>query len=86
MFTVIMFCCVVILRTKTIQEASELKATGADVIAIGIGSATDAYELQMIGSDASHVFNVLSFDYLDTIQQQILQEACAGESKNYSVY
>ena len=64
-------------RSETVQEAALLKATGAIVIAIGIGNA-DAYELRQIATDTSHVFNVRSFDFLAAIQQQILTEACAG--------
>ena len=59
------------------HEAALLKATGAIVIAIGIGNA-DAYELRQIATDTAHVFNVKSFDFLAAIQHQILAEACGG--------
>ena len=59
------------------HEAALLKATGAIVIAVGIGNA-DSYELRQIASDSAHIFNVQSFDFLSDFQQQILTEACGG--------
>nr|KAG5712283.1 hypothetical protein BaRGS_023862 [Batillaria attramentaria] len=65
-------------RSETVHEAQLLKGTGAVVIAVGIGSNTNDYELRQIATDTQHVFNVRSFDFLFAIQQQILTEACGG--------
>ncbi|KAL8619706.1 hypothetical protein ACOMHN_025792 [Nucella lapillus] len=65
-------------RSETVQEASLLKGTGALVIAVGIGRDADQYELRHIATDTAHVFTVQNFDFLSAIQQQVLNEACAG--------
>ncbi|GFO07336.1 collagen alpha-6(vi) chain, partial [Plakobranchus ocellatus] len=67
------------LPQNTIKEAQLLKGMGAVVIAVGIGTNTDDTELSAIASDAAHKFNVNSFDFLFSIQDQIVKETCEGK-------
>ncbi|GFR74758.1 collagen alpha-6(VI) chain [Elysia marginata] len=66
------------LPAETLSAAQLLQGTGATVIAVGIGSNTDDAELSAIASDAAHKFNVNSFDFLFSIQDQIVKETCEG--------
>ncbi|KAJ8308221.1 hypothetical protein KUTeg_013095, partial [Tegillarca granosa] len=62
--------------SQTIQQADKLHQLGIEVIAIGIGSNTNKNELDRIASDSSHVFEVSSFDALNTIQTDLEKSTC----------
>ncbi|RUS71914.1 hypothetical protein EGW08_020327, partial [Elysia chlorotica] len=66
------------LPQETKLAAQQLQGTGATVIAVGIGSNTDDDELSAIATDDAHKFNVNSFDFLFSIQDQIVKETCEG--------
>ncbi|KAK3595499.1 hypothetical protein CHS0354_021597 [Potamilus streckersoni] len=63
------------LRTKV--EADLLKnRTDTKVITIGIGSAVDRTELEVIASDHSHAFEVPNFNALQQIKSELTFAAC----------
>lgn len=53
-----------------------MHASGAEVIAVGIGNSVSNSELEAIASDSNHVFQVQDFDLLNTIQNQLTNAAC----------
>lgn len=57
-------------------QAQALHASGAEVIAVGIGNSVSNSELEAIASDSNHVFQVQDFDLLSTIQNQLTNAAC----------
>jgi uncharacterized protein YegL len=65
-------------KAVTAQEANLLKAAGATVVAIGIGSNVDTSELNAIASDPKHVFTTQNFDALQTIKEDVKKAACEG--------
>lgn len=65
-----------VVASETRRQADLLKAMGAQVIAIGVGSSIDQRELEAIASDVQHAFSVINFDALDTIEQEIVDTAC----------
>lgn len=62
--------------SKTVNEAVQLKNSGAKVISIGIGASVNQYELNSIATDRNHAFTVGSFDILHTLQEEIKDESC----------
>jgi len=64
----------------TQHNANNLQRHGTDMFAIGIGHAIDGKELDMIASDHDHVFTVHSFEELDSIHQNVLDQICAKSS------
>ncbi|XP_062581122.1 collagen alpha-1(XII) chain-like [Saccostrea cucullata] len=70
-------------KSATLMEANLLKAYGATVVAIGIGSNVDNTELNSIASDPNHVFKAQNFDTLQNIKEDIKKVAC--ESVNLDV-
>ncbi|XP_069119207.1 cartilage matrix protein-like [Argopecten irradians] len=61
----------------TISAASSLKHHVDEVFAIGIGHSVDKRELTAIATDdGQHVFNVKSFNDLDSIHGNIVKEIC----------
>jgi len=64
--------------TVTRDEAAQLKASGATVFAIGVGSATDKQELTDIASSPSSqfVFSLDGFDAFDSIKNLLAIRAC----------
>ncbi|XP_062581120.1 collagen alpha-4(VI) chain-like [Saccostrea cucullata] len=65
-------------KSATLTEANLLKASGATVVAIGIGSNVDNAELNAIASDPNHVFTTQNFDALQTIKEDVKKAACEG--------
>ncbi|XP_078315734.1 collagen alpha-6(VI) chain-like isoform X2 [Crassostrea virginica] len=65
-------------HAATLTQANLLKATGATVVAIGIGSSVDKTELNAIASDTNHVFTAQNFDSLQTIKEDVKKAACEG--------
>ncbi|KAJ8309545.1 hypothetical protein KUTeg_014419 [Tegillarca granosa] len=62
--------------SATKVAAAALHKTGVEVMSIGIGSSVTLSELQTIASDNQHVFQVISFDALTTIQSELEKTAC----------
>lgn len=62
--------------SATSVAAAALHKTGTEVMTIGIGSSVTLSELQTIASDNQHVFQVISFDALTTIQSELEKTAC----------
>lgn len=48
------------------------------VVSVGIGSAVDPKELEMIASDHNHTFQVNSFDALHTLEKELTYVTCNG--------
>ncbi|XP_061168894.1 collagen alpha-4(VI) chain-like [Saccostrea echinata] len=69
-------------KSATLTEANLLKACGATVVAIGIGSNVDSTELNSIASDPNHVFKTQNFDTLQTLKEDIKKVACEGKMIN----
>lgn len=67
-------------HAATLTQANLLKATGATVVAIGIGSSVDKTELNAIASDTNHVFTAQNFDSLQTIKEDVKKAACEGRT------
>uniref|UniRef100_K1PKC1 Collagen alpha-6(VI) chain n=1 Tax=Magallana gigas TaxID=29159 RepID=K1PKC1_MAGGI len=65
-------------RAATLTQANLLKATGATVVAVGVGSGVDKAELNSIASDPNHVFNAQNFDALQTLKEDVKKAACDG--------
>ena len=70
---------------RTLQEATLLKQQNTAVLAIGIGTSINKPELNGIGSDSKHVFEVSSFDALRTLKTDIKAAACEG-NKVHSLF
>lgn len=58
------------------NQAQALHASGAEVIAIGIGNSVSNPELKAIASDSSHVFQVQDFNLLNSIQNHLTNATC----------
>lgn len=65
-------------NAKTTQEADTARRENIGVISVGVGKATNNYELQIIAGSQSNVISVNSFDQLEQSVDQILQKACSG--------
>ncbi|XP_052786251.1 cartilage matrix protein-like [Mya arenaria] len=62
---------------ETVKEAASIHShLNAKIFAIGIGSGVDKAELQTIATDSHHVFEVSSFDALNTLQAELKRTAC----------
>lgn len=65
-------------KGATLTQANLLKAMGATVVAVGVGSGVDKAELNSIASDPNHVFNAQNFDALQTLKEDVKKAACDG--------
>ncbi|WAR18708.1 CO6A3-like protein [Mya arenaria] len=66
----------------TIAEARSLKTQShATVIAIGIGSNVNQFELNNVATDRNHVFTVGSFSILHTLQVELKDQSCGSCGK-----
>ncbi|XP_033736270.1 collagen alpha-6(VI) chain-like isoform X1 [Pecten maximus] len=66
--------------SKTSVAANALHHSGVEVITVGIGNGITQSELAVIASDRQHVFQVQSFDALQTIQTELTNAACQAPS------
>ncbi|XP_012946534.1 collagen alpha-6(VI) chain, partial [Aplysia californica] len=60
----------------THSEAKKLKATGVDVISVGVGKHADFKELKDIASNDHLVFRPKSFGELEKIRKELTTKAC----------
>ena len=56
-----------------------LQSQGIKVVAVGIGSNINTYELLNMAFDSSHAFTSNSFDTLNSLQKSIKDETCGSE-------
>lgn len=66
-------------NAKTTQQADGARRDHIGLISVGVGSAVNSYELQLIADDQTKVVKVNSFDQLEQAVDQILQKACTGK-------
>ena len=59
-----------------------LQSQGIKVVAVGIGSNINTYELLNMAFDSSHAFTSNSFDTLNSLQKSIKDEACGSKYIN----
>ncbi|XP_076113274.1 uncharacterized protein LOC143080959 isoform X2 [Mytilus galloprovincialis] len=67
-------------NAKTTQQADGARRDHIGLISVGVGSAVNSYELQLIADDQTKVVKVNSFDQLEQAVDQILQKACTVQS------
>ncbi|XP_064610894.1 sushi, von Willebrand factor type A, EGF and pentraxin domain-containing protein 1-like [Liolophura sinensis] len=66
--------------TKTAYQANLLHSSGAEVIALGIGSNADLDELNAIASDPDeeNMYRVSDFDSMSSIIDELVMKTCGG--------
>ncbi|KAL3866045.1 hypothetical protein ACJMK2_043386 [Sinanodonta woodiana] len=64
---------------ETAEEAKKLKAEGVVVLSVGIGDKVNQQELRSIASAEKYVFQVASFDLLDTMKKTLSFKVCEAE-------
>ncbi|KAH3692696.1 hypothetical protein DPMN_193850 [Dreissena polymorpha] len=63
-------------KQDTISEANNLRTVSDDVISIVIGSGINIAELNALATDSHHVFDVHSYNSLQSILPQLMQIIC----------
>lgn len=56
-----------------------LQGQGIKVVAVGIGTNVNTYELFSMAYDTNHAFTVSSFNTLNSLQTEIKNETCGGK-------
>ena len=67
---------------ETWKEAARAKKAGIHIIAIGVGAGAKKEELEDIASSAADVYQVTSFDMLQSLQPTLIRVMCNGEFCN----
>lgn len=67
-------------RASTLAEAQKARASGMEVIAIGVGHGINQGELEGIASKpkSQFVYNAENFDVLNTLQASLSSKTCEG--------
>ena len=63
---------------QTAMTAQKVHMSGIETIAVGVGSGIGVKELITLASDAGHVFQVVNFDALHTLQAELKNATCNG--------
>jgi hypothetical protein len=74
-------------RAQTFAEAKKARASGIQVIAIGVGHGINQKELEGIASSpkSQYVYNAENFDVLNTLQASLSSKTCEGIYGLYTV-
>ncbi|KAK3582073.1 hypothetical protein CHS0354_013452 [Potamilus streckersoni] len=64
---------------ETAKEAQKLKDEGVVILSVGIGDKVNQQELRAIASAEKYLFQVASFDLLDTIKKTVSFKVCEAE-------
>ncbi|XP_061164210.1 matrilin-2-like isoform X2 [Saccostrea echinata] len=63
-------------RYATLSEAELLRNSSVIIFSVGVGSGVDKAELKGMASNESYVFDVSTFDALDSIRDKLSKTAC----------
>lgn len=67
----------------TLKEAVKLRNSGVIIFSVGVGDGVDRSELRGMASRSSYVFDVATFNALDSIRDRLTKTACEGWSFNW---
>lgn len=75
-------------RANTLAEAQKARASGIQVIAIGVGHGINQAELEGIASKpkSQYVYNAENFDVLNTLQASLSSKTCEGKLRAATIY
>lgn len=65
-------------KSKTLDEAVKLRNSGVIIFSVGVGSGVDRSELEGMASKSTYVFDVVTFNALDSIREKLTKTACEG--------
>lgn len=65
-------------RAETLDEASQLRNSGVIIFSVGVGDGVDRSELEGMASRYSYVFDVATFNALDSIRDMLTKTVCEG--------
>lgn len=65
---------------KTLDEAEKLRNSGVIIFSVGVGSGVDRTELEGMASKSTYVFDVATFNALESIRERLTKTACEGRS------
>lgn len=65
-------------KPGTLNEASKLRNSGVTIFSVGVGDGVDRSELKGMASRSSYVFDVATFNALDSIRERLTKTACEG--------
>ncbi|XP_062584734.1 sushi, von Willebrand factor type A, EGF and pentraxin domain-containing protein 1-like isoform X2 [Saccostrea cucullata] len=63
-------------KFATLSEAELLRNESVFIFSVGVGSGTDKSELEGMASNKSYVFDVSTFDALDSMREKLSETAC----------
>lgn len=67
-------------KSKTLDEAEKLRNSGVIIFSVGVGTGVDRSELEGMASKSSYVFDVATFNALESIRERLTDTACEGRS------
>lgn len=67
-------------RSRTMDEAEKLRNSGVIIFSVGVGSGVDRTELEGMASKSTYVFDVVTFNALESIRERLTKTACEGRS------
>lgn len=65
-------------KPKTLDEAEKLRNSSVIIFSVGVGSGVDRTELEGMASKATYVFDVATFNALESIRERLTKTACEG--------
>jgi collagen type VI alpha len=65
-------------KNDTLSEAQVLRNSGVTIFSIGVGDGVDMTELRGMASKDSYVFNVSTFNALNSIREELTVKTCKG--------
>uniref|UniRef100_K1PMT3 Collagen alpha-1(XII) chain n=1 Tax=Magallana gigas TaxID=29159 RepID=K1PMT3_MAGGI len=63
-------------KPKTLDEAEKLRNSGVIIFSVGVGSGVDRTELEGMASKSTYVFDVATFNALESIRERLTKTAC----------